>query len=251
MGRPGVGFGDATAGTRRIAVYLRRSTNDGHQPFSISAQEAALHSYIASQPGCTLVAKYADDASGATTRRPDLQRLLTAAQAGLFDAVLVVRVDRCSRRRADLLGLLAHLDDCGVAFISATEPFDTFTSIGRMLVQLLGLFAEFERETIIDRVTNGMTAKAAKGKWPGGSRPYEYYVDKDTSRLIPYPGKAPHVKEIYRQEGLIPVFPIPASDAPLPEDAAGGRETSAAPVRAMVRSVGRWAERTSIRTAKS
>jgi hypothetical protein len=86
------------AAVRRIAIYLRRSTDDEHQPFSISAQEAALLNYIASQSGWTLVAKYSDDASGATTGRPDLQRALTAARAGRFDVLLVVRVDRFSRR---------------------------------------------------------------------------------------------------------------------------------------------------------
>ena len=185
-------------GGRRIAIYLRRSTDDEHQPFSISAQEAALLNYIGSQAGWTLVAKYSDDASGATTGRPDLQRALTAARAGRFDVLLVVRVNRFSRRLSDLLALLAELDDSGVAFVSATEPFDTSTSIGRMLVQLLGVFAEFERETIIDRVTKGMAAKAAKGKWPGGRRPYGYYADRDTQKLIPHPEEAPHLKEIFR-----------------------------------------------------
>jgi site-specific DNA recombinase len=196
--RPVAFLGDRPAAVRRIAVYLRRSTDDEHQPFSISAQEAALLNYIASQSGWTLVAKYSDDASGATTGRPDLQRALQAARAGRFDVLLVVRVDRFSRRLSDLLALLAELDDAGVAFVSATEPFDTSTSIGRMLVQLLGVFAEFERETIIDRVTKGMAAKAAKGKWPGGTRPYGYWIDRDTHKLVPYPEEAPHLREIFR-----------------------------------------------------
>ena len=108
--------------------------------------------------------------------------------------LLVYRVDRFSRRLSDLLDLLADLDDAGVSFASATEPFDTSTSIGRMLVQLLGVFAEFERETIIDRITSGMNAKAAKGKWAGGRRPYGYTIDPATSKLVPHPGEAPHVQ---------------------------------------------------------
>ncbi len=112
--------------------------------------------------------------------------------------LLVYRVDRFSRRLSDLLDLLTELEDAGVAFASATEPFDTSTSIGRMLVQLLGVFAEFERETIIDRVTKGMATKASKGKWPGGSRPYGYHVDPGTQRLIPHPEEAPHLREIFR-----------------------------------------------------
>jgi len=196
--RPAAFLGDMPAAVRRIAIYLRRSTDDEHQPFSISAQEAALLNYIASQSGWTLAARYSDDASGATTGRPDLQRALTAARAGRFDVLLVVRVDRFSRRLSDLLALLAELDDAGVAFVSATEPFDTSTSIGRMLVQLLGVFAEFERETIIDRVTKGMAAKAAKGKWPGGRRPYGYQVDRDTQKLVPHLEEASHLKEIFK-----------------------------------------------------
>lgn len=112
--------------------------------------------------------------------------------------LLVYRVDRFSRRLSDLLDLLNELEEAGVAFASATEPFDTSTSIGRMLVQLLGVFAEFERETIIDRVTKGMAMKASKGKWPGGSRPYGFYVDQETQRLVPHPQEAPHLREIFR-----------------------------------------------------
>ncbi len=185
-------------GPRRVAIYLRRSTDDEHQPFSIDAQQTALTAYIKSQPGWTLVATYSDDASGASAQRPNLQRALRAAQAGRYDVLLVYRVDRFSRRLSDLLDLLADLDDAGVSFASATEPFDTSTSIGRMLVQLLGVFAEFERETIIDRITSGMNAKAAKGKWAGGRRPYGYTVDPATSKLVPHPGEAPHVTEMFR-----------------------------------------------------
>ncbi|HUD37868.1 MAG TPA: recombinase family protein [Streptosporangiaceae bacterium] len=185
-------------GPRRVAIYLRRSTDDEHQPFSIQAQEAALTAYVASQPGWTLVATYTDDASGATTGRPDLQRALRAARAGRYDVLVVYRVDRFSRRLSDLLDLLAELDDAGVAFASSTEPFDTSTSIGRMLVQLLGVFAEFERETIIDRVTSGMNTKAAKGKWAGGKLPYGYRLDPDTHKLVPDPAEAVHVGEMFR-----------------------------------------------------
>ena len=195
--RPVPGFGGASAGPRRVAIYLRRSTDDEHQPFSIGAQETALTSYVTTQPGWTLTATYSD-ASGATTSRPGLHQALRAARAGLFDVLLVYRVDRFSRRLSDLLGLLAELDEAGVAFASATEPFDTSTSIGRMLVQLLGVFAEFERETIIDRVTKGMHAKAAKGKWPGGHRPYGYDVNRETQKLVPHPDEAPHLREIFR-----------------------------------------------------
>jgi site-specific DNA recombinase len=185
-------------GVRRVAIYARRSTDEEHQPFSIDAQITALRAYAASQPGWSVVFEFTDDASGATTDRPDLQRALTAAKAGRFDVLLVYRVDRFSRRLSIMLDLMHELDSHGVAFCSATESFDTSTAIGRMLVQLLGVFAEFERETIIDRVTKGMAAKATKGKWPGGRRPYGYVVDQDTQRLVPHDPAVATVKTIYR-----------------------------------------------------
>jgi site-specific DNA recombinase len=197
--RPRAGFGEIPTGTRRVAIYVRRTTDDEHQPFSIEAQLTSLTSYVNSQPGWVLVGEpYSDDASGASTDRPNLQRALNAARAGRFDVLLVYRVDRFSRRLSDLLDLLAELDEAGVAFASATEPFDTATAIGRMLVQLLGVFAEFERETIIDRVINGMNAKAQKGKWPGGTRPYGYYVDRETQKLVIHDTEAPILREIVR-----------------------------------------------------
>jgi len=195
--RPTGPFG-GPGGPRRIGIYERRSTDDEHQPFSIEAQDSALTKYAGSQPGWTITAKYSDDASGATTQRPGLQQALADARAGRFDVLLVYRVDRFSRRLSDLLDLLAELDDAGVAFASATEPFDTSTSIGRMLVQLLGVFAEFERETIIDRVTKGMAAKAAKGQWVGGPAPYGLQADRDTWKLHPEPAEAPWLAEIFR-----------------------------------------------------
>jgi site-specific DNA recombinase len=184
-----------TGAPRRIAVYVRRSTDDEHQPFSIDAQLAKLNSYIDSQPGWTLVATFSDDASGATTERPGLQAALNAAHAGRYDVLLVYRVDRFSRRLTDMMSLVEQLDTAEVAFCSATEHFDTSTPMGRMFLQLLGMFAEFERSTIIDRVINGLTAKAGKGKWTGGTRPYGYLVDQD--RLSPHPQEAPVLREIF------------------------------------------------------
>jgi site-specific DNA recombinase len=195
--RTAPGFGQSPSG-RRVAVYLRRSTDDEHQPFAITAQQTALTRYVSTQPGWTLVSEYSDDASGAATSRPGLQAALRAARDGRYDTLLVYRVDRFSRRLSDLLDLLGELDQAGVTFASATEPFDTSTSIGRMLVQLLGVFAEFERETIIDRVTAGMNAKAAKGKWPGGRLPYGYQRDPATHKLVPDPAQAPVVRDIFR-----------------------------------------------------
>ena len=184
--------------TRRVAIYIRRSTDEDHQPFSLEAQETKLRAFVASQPGdWQIVAIYSDDASGATTDRPELQKALRAARAGLFDTLLVYRVDRFSRRLRDLTTLLDDLDEAGVGFRSATEPFDTSTAVGRMLVQMLGVFAEFERETIIDRVTSGMERKAAKGLWTGGARPLGYLIDRTLDKLVPDPVEEVTVRRIF------------------------------------------------------
>lgn len=192
--RPGtVGRGSEV----RVGVYVRRSTDDEHQPYSIEAQDTRLVAYIGSQPGWRQAARFADDASGAGTYRPGLQRALTAARAGVIDVLLVYRVDRLTRSLRDLVTLLDDLDQAGVAFRSATEPFDTATAMGRMLVQMLGMFAQFERDTIIDRVIAGMERKAAAGKWKGGRRPYGYQVDPATSTLITDQDEAAVVRLIF------------------------------------------------------
>ena len=183
---------------RRVAIYLRRSTDEDNQPYSLEAQETKLRAFVQSQPGDWQIVKvYSDDASGASTDRDELQKMLRAARAGLFDTVLVYRVDRFSRRLRDLVGLLDELADMGVVFRSATEPFDTSTPVGRMLVQMLGVFAEFEREVIIDRVINGMERKAEKGLWNGGARPLGYVVDKATQRLVIDQAEATTVRLIF------------------------------------------------------
>jgi site-specific DNA recombinase len=182
----------------RVATYTRRSTDEENQPFTIEAQESKLDAYATSQDGWVIVARYTDDASGAKLERPDLNRAIAAARAGKFDVLLVYRVDRFSRRIRDLVVLLDELDQAGVVFRSATEPFDTSTPAGRMLVQMLGVFAEFEREMIIDRVVNGMERKAAKGQWTLGVAPYGYRVEPGTQHLVPVDDELVIVKEIFR-----------------------------------------------------
>ena len=109
----------------RVAIYTRRSTGEENQPFTIEVQSSKLAAYVASQDGWTIVARYSDDASGATIDRRDLGRARVAARVGQFDVLLVYRVDRFSRRIRDLVQLLDELDTNGVVFRSATEPFDT------------------------------------------------------------------------------------------------------------------------------
>jgi site-specific DNA recombinase len=186
-----------TATYLRIATYTRRSTDEENQPFTIEAQDSKLDAYATSQDGWTIVAKFSDDASGASLDRPGLQRALAAAKAGRFDVLLVYRVDRFSRRIRDLVWLLDELDQAGIVFRSATEPFDTSTPAGRMLVQMLGVFAEFEREMIIDRVINGMERKASKGQWTLGVAPEGLQVDPETQHLQPVQAEVPAIAEIF------------------------------------------------------
>lgn len=181
----------------RVAVYLRISTDELHQPFSLEAQNLKLRNYVTSQDNWELVGKpYIDEKSGATTDRPALKRALAAAHAGKFDVLLVYRVDRLSRSIRGLSEILSDLDDAGVAFRSATEPFDTATPAGRMMVQMLAVFAEFERATIIDRVINGMERKAARGEWPGGYRPHGYELGQH-SKLVIVNHEQPVVERIF------------------------------------------------------
>ena len=184
--------------TVRVGLYERRSTDDEHQPYSIEVQDDRLGSYVASQPGWHTVDRFTDDASGATTERKGLQQALQAARDGLIDVLLVYRVDRFSRNLGNMVTLLDELEQHNVVFRSATEPFDTSTAMGRMLVQMLGMFAQFERDTIIDRVIGGMERKAAKGLWKGGRRPFGYTVDQAEHKLVPHKHEAPVVRTLFQ-----------------------------------------------------
>ena len=179
----------------RVGKYKRRSTDEDHQPFSIEAQDARLNAYIASQDGWhhDPACDFSDNKSGYTLDRPGLQRALTFARAGRYELLLVAKVDRLSRSIRGLTQILDDLDTAGVAFRSATEPFDTATPAGRMMVQMLGVFAEFERQMIIDRVIAGMERKAARGAWTAGSIPFGYTADPHTGFLVPLALHAPLV----------------------------------------------------------
>ena len=136
--------------------------------------------------------------TGSTIERPDLQRALAESRLRRYDLLLVYRVDRLARSVRGLAQILEELDKAGVAFRSATEPFDTATAAGRMMVQMLGVFAEFERATIIDRVVAGMERKAAHGGWLGGSIPYGYrHTSKEDRTLVLDEAQAPVVPIIF------------------------------------------------------
>ena len=167
----------------RVAIYTRISTDEVTQPYSLDAQTAALEKY-AEAHGWEIVRRYSDQASGAKSDRPGLQKMLRHAKLGHFDLVLVYRLDRFSRSSLLTLNLLGSLDEAGVAFQSMTESFDTSTPGGRMFMQMLAAFAEHERALIIDRVRNGQKRKAARGKWVGGPAPYGYTIGGDSTLVI-------------------------------------------------------------------
>ncbi len=183
----------------RVVTYTRISTDETNQPYSLGAQHYRLDAFVASQPYWQIVARYTDQASGKSLERPALSELRTAAAAGRFDLLLVYRVDRLSRNLGQLVALIEEFKERGVGFRSATEPFDTANPAGRMLVQLLGSFAEFERASMMDRIGAGMERKASRGEWTGGTPPYGYRKPHGTSILQPDPATAPVVVAIFRR----------------------------------------------------
>ncbi|MGH3607978.1 MAG: recombinase family protein [Pseudonocardiaceae bacterium] len=150
------------------------------------------------QAGWRKTHTFTDNASAKDTNRTGLQAALTAARTSRIDVLLVVKVDRFSRRQRDLVALVEELTEIGVAFVSATEAFDTSAPAGRAMLQMLGTFAEFEREMIRERVVSGMERHAAAGKWFGGVYPYGYTLDDATGKLVIIAKQSPVVREIYR-----------------------------------------------------
>jgi len=179
----------------RVATYTRISTDEENQPYSLGAQDDRLGAYIRSQDGWEPGLRYTDQMTGSTLERPDLQRALADARAGRFELLLVYRVDRLARSVRGLAQILDELDQARVLFRSATEPFDTGSAAGRMMVQMLGVFAEFERATLIDRVVAGMERKAARGEWHGGKLPFGYAGE--SGALVPVEAEAALVNKIF------------------------------------------------------
>ncbi len=181
----------------RIGIYTRISTDEDNQPFSLGAQQDRLDAYRKSQDAWGVVTRYSDQASGATLERPGLQRALADAAKGVYELLLVHRVDRLSRNVRQLAHISEELDRAGVALRSATEPFDTSSAAGKMMMQMLGVFAEFERTTIVERITAGMDRAASEGRWVVGKVPYGYVRDKDSKLLLPHEAQAGVVRRIF------------------------------------------------------
>ncbi len=189
----------------KVALYTRVSTEDqAREGFSLEVQRNYLLQYAKNfgwDVFCSMSGRdiYMDDGySGGNMDRPALKRLLLDARNKQFDLVLVYKQDRLSRRLKDLLGLLEEIDSLGIGYKSATEPFDTTSSAGKMAIQILGSCAEFERNRLVERVFPGMVVGVKRGHWQGARyAPYGYRYNKDAKKLEVYPEEAKIVKEIY------------------------------------------------------
>ena len=159
----------------RVGFYTRISTDEDHQKYSLDAQRDRLDAYCKSQYDEYEVIKlYRDASSGTNMNRPGLEEMLYDAENKLFDTLIVFRVDRLSRNVRQLAQMVETLTEFGVVLRSSTEPFDTSNSAGKMMLQMLGVFAEFEHATIVERTKAGMERKARNGEWGGGFVPYGY-----------------------------------------------------------------------------
>ncbi|MGB4726503.1 MAG: recombinase family protein [Thermogutta sp.] len=190
----------------RCAVYTRKSTEEGlDQEFnSLDAQREAAEAYIRSQAGegWTLVPDRYDDGgySGGSIDRPALRRLLADIEAGRVDCVVVYKVDRLSRSLLDFARLMETFERKGVSFVSVTQQFNTGTSMGRLILNVLLSFAQFEREIIGERIRDKIAATRRKGKWTGGRPILGYDVDRSQGRprLVVNAQEAARVREIFR-----------------------------------------------------
>jgi DNA invertase Pin-like site-specific DNA recombinase len=187
----------------RCAIYTRVSTDHGlEQDFnSLDAQHDAAEAYIRSQAhaGWTLFKGRYDDGgySGGSTDRPALQRLLADVEAKRVDVIVVYKVDRLTRSLADFAKLVELFDAHGVSFVSVTQQFNTTTSMGRLTLNVLLSFAQFEREVTSERIRDKIAASKRKGIWVGGTVSLGYAV-KDR-KLIVVEEEAERVRTIFRR----------------------------------------------------
>jgi|HubBroStandDraft_4_1064222.scaffolds.fasta_scaffold52776_2 site-specific DNA recombinase len=187
----------------RCAIYTRKSSEEGlEQAFnSLEARREASRAYILSQKheGWTELEEHYDDGgfSGGTMERPALKRLLTDIQSGKVQTVVVYKVDRLTRSLTDFAKIIDIFDSHKVSFVSVTQHFNTTSSMGRLTLNVLLSFAQFEREITGERIRDKIAASKKKGIWMGGLVPLGY--DCVERRLVINPGEARTVREIFRQ----------------------------------------------------
>ena len=195
----------ATVRKLRCAVYTRKSSEEGlDMEFnSLDAQREACEAYITSQrsEGWVLVPDRYDDGgvSGGTLERPSLRRLLADIERGLIDVVVVYKIDRLSRALMDFAKLVEVFDANNVTFVSVTQSFNTTTSMGRLTLNILLSFAQFEREVIGERIRDKVAASRARGIWMGGFVPLGY--DAKDRKLLVNEAEAALVRRIF--EGFV------------------------------------------------
>ena len=187
----------------RCAVYTRKSSEEGlDMNFnSLDAQREACEAYISSQraEGWVLVSDRYDDGgiSGGTLERPALKRLLADVKAGKIDIVVVYKIDRLSRSMLDFLNLVELFERHNTTFVSVTQSFSTKDAMGRMVLNIMVTFAQFEREVIGERIRDKVAASRKKGMWMGGWTPLGYEV-RDR-KLIVHEADAERVRSIFRR----------------------------------------------------
>ena len=185
----------------RCAVYTRKSTEEGlDKEFNtLEAQREAGENYIKSQKnlGWVLIPEYYDDGgySGGTLKRPALQRLLSDVQDGKVDMIVVYKIDRLTRSLLDFSQLIKTLDAHECSFVSVTQNFNTCDSMGKLTLNILLSFAQFEREVSAERIRDKIAATKKKGMWTGGSVPLGY--DVENKKLVVNPEEAKVVQYIF------------------------------------------------------
>ena len=181
----------------KVCIYTRISTDEENQPTSLHSQRERLEAFCKTQEGWRIVAHKQDQSTGTKLDRPGLQAALDLARSGQIDMLLVYRVDRLSRKVRQLAQLTEELDSLDIVLKSATEPFDTGSAAGRMMLQMLAVFAEFEHATIVDRISAGIERRAKEGRWFGGRPPFGYTFSSEDRVLVPDPVKAPVVQRVF------------------------------------------------------
>jgi len=193
----------ATHPVVRCGIYTRKSTEEGlEQEFnSLMAQREAAEAYILSQRelGWTVVANRYDDGgfSGGNMDRPALKRLLADVEARQIDCVIVYKVDRLSRSLLDFASIIGVLDKHSATFVSVTQQFNTSSSLGRLTLNVLLSFAQFERELTRERTRDKVCAARRKGKWTGGYPVLGYDVAATRGKLVVHEAEAECVRQIF------------------------------------------------------
>ncbi len=204
--------------TVRCAIYTRKSTEEGlEQDFnSLDAQRESSEAYIASQAGegwVCLPDRYDDGGfTGGNMERPALRRLMTDIEVGKIDCVAVYKVDRLSRSLLDFARMVEVFEKHGVSFVSVTQQINTASSAGRLMLNVLLSFAQFEREIISERTRDKIAAARRKGKWVGGHPVLGYDIEPREHKLVVNGDEAAQVREMFElyleHEALVPTVRI-------------------------------------------